>query len=128
MICVILLMLAALLTTVIIQMHSGQFKARNGETQTTLLSVRTACSNFSRIARVRPGVNPSVRYKAESSSGESLNLFDGNSILKSLQAHTMIKATKGKLNFQFSIEKLEAFIALQCARGIVGRNRSAQLL
>ena len=102
---------------------SRQYTARNCETLSPLL--RTSPSN---VLRVTSGVNPSVRYKASSSPCECWRLFVDNSILISIKTHTIRETTIYNSNFLFSMEKLEAFIALQYARSIYGKSHSVDFL
>ena len=77
---------------------------------------------------MRSGVNPCVLYKALRSPYECWKLFVDNSILISIKTHTIREATKYNPNFFFSMEKLEAFIALQYAKGIYGKSHSVDFL
>ena len=77
---------------------------------------------------MRSGVNSSVRYKASNSLYEYWKLFVDNSILISIKTHTIREATKYNPTFFFLMEKLEAFIALQYARGIYGKSHSVDFL
>ncbi|CAK8681971.1 unnamed protein product [Clavelina lepadiformis] len=107
---------------------SVQYTARNGETWTPLLCARTVRSNPANLVRVRPGVNPSVRYKASSSPYDCWKLFVDNSILIPIKTHTTREATKNDPNFHLPMEKLEAFISLQYARGIYSKSHSVDFL
>ena len=78
--------------------------------------------------RGRPVVNPSVRYKASNSPYDCWKLFVDNSILIPLKTHTIREATKNEPNFLLPMEKLEAFISLQYARGIYGKSHSVNFL
>ena len=73
--------------------------SRNCETWTSLLSARSVRTNPSKIARVKPGVNPALRHKAAASPYECLKLFIDNSMVKTIQAHTTREAKKQHLDF-----------------------------
>ena len=101
---------------------------RNGETWTSLLLAKAVRLSASNIVSIKSGVGPSVRFKAESSPYECWKLFIDNAMQKSIQTHTIKEATKTNSESCLSMEKLEAFIALQYDRGIYGKAHSIDYL
>ena len=102
--------------------------SRNGETWSPLLSARSVRKNPSNIVHVKPGVNPALRSKAATSPYDCWKLFVDNSLLKTIQEHTIREAKTKNSNFELSLEKLEAFIGLQYLREIYGKRHPVEFL
>ena len=69
--------------------------SRNGETWSPLLSARSFRTNPSNIVHFKLGVNPALRSKAATSPYDCWKLFvDNNSMLKTIQEHTIREAKK----------------------------------
>ena len=101
-------------------------KKQNGVTP--LISARSVRPNPSNILRVKPGVNPAFRHKAAASPYECWKLFIDNLMLKTKQAHTTREAKKRNLDFELSLEKLEAFMGLHYASEIYGKLHPVEFL
>ena len=104
--------------------------SRNGKIWTSLVCARSVRTNPSNIVFVKPGVHPALRYKAAASPLEYWKLFINNSMLKTTQAHTGTTRETKKRNsdFEFSLEKLEAFIGLHYIRRIYGKRHPVKFL
>ena len=100
--------------------------SRNVKTWTPLLSARSVCSNPSNIVRLKPVFKPALRRKAAASLYKCWKTFIGNSMLKTIQAHTRRKAKKRSSDFEISLEKLEAFIGLQYIRAMYGKQHPVE--
>ena len=98
--------------------NASQQLSRNGETWSPLLSARSVRTNPSNIVHFKPGVNPALCNKAAASPHVCWKLFVDNSMLITIQEHTIREAKNKNPNFELSLKKLEAFIGLQYLRGI----------
>ena len=99
-----------------------------GEIWTPLLSNRTVRTSVSNLVRVKSGVNPAIRRQAGSTPYECWKLFVDTRMLKNIQANTTREAKKSNPNFSMALERLEAFIGLQYARGIYGKSHPLHFL
>ena len=107
---------------------SGQQQAKNGVTWNPLLRARPGQANAPNIFRIKTGVHPAIRNRAAAGAYDCWKLFVDNNMLKSIQVLTCREATKINPDFTLSLDKLEAFIGLQYARGIYGKHHSIDFL
>ena len=82
----------------------------------------------SNVFKATPGMTFCVRRQASESPYMTWKLFIDESIFRQVQNYTVIVARKQNSQWGVSSDLLEAFIALQYARGIYGKGHSLDFL
>ena len=88
---------------------------------------RRACKSL-KCFQATPGMTFCVRRQASESPYMAWKLFLDESIFHQIQNYTVIEARKQNSHWGVSSDLLEAFIALQCAKGIYGKGHSLDFL
>ena len=92
------------------------------------LAARVQAPMAANIFRFTTGALFSIHQRAGATPYECWKLFIDNNTLKSIIAHTNLEASEINPSFRLTTDVLEAFIALQYARGICGRRHSVHFL
>ena len=102
--------------------------AKDGTKWSLLRTSHAGHARASNVFKATPGMTFCVRRQASESPYMAWKLFIDESIFCQVQNYTVIEARKQNLQWGVSSDLLEAFIALQYARGIYGKGHSLDFL
>ena len=102
--------------------------AKDGTKWSLLRTSHARRARASNVFNATPGMTFCVRRQASESLYMAWKLFIDESIFLQVQNYTVIEARKQNSQWGVSSDLLEAFIALQYARGIYGKGHSLDFL